>query len=366
MLAGADAHANPVEYALASLASCQAITYRFWAAKLGIQLDGLEIAAEGDLDLHGFFGLDGDVARASPASGSTSRRSGRSRPSATASSPTPSTRTARCSTCSSTRPRSSAASRCRHEAFMSALAASDVGTLRRIHLGMIDAVLAGGGVEPVAALAAERLGGTVAIVLPAVDVAIGPPRFAAYVGRPPARPAGPRPAGRRGRGARALGRRAARLRRAARRAAGADAREVLELAAVAALTAVTLRDANVSRRRAAAALFDDLRAGEDVARPRAPAGRRPLAAARARSYARGPAERVLAVIAQEVPGRWRRRAATASRRCCPATPRSRGGSRAGWETSGLSPFGTDLARALRYAELALEVGARGLRRRGGC
>src|SRR4051812_34160765 len=59
VLAGGDAHANPVEYALASLASCQAITYRFWAAKLGIQLDGLEVAAEGDLDLHGFFGLDG-------------------------------------------------------------------------------------------------------------------------------------------------------------------------------------------------------------------------------------------------------------------------------------------------------------------
>ena len=60
-LAGADAHANPVEYALASLASCQAITYRFWAAKLGIKLDGLEIAAEGDLDLQGFFGLDEGV-----------------------------------------------------------------------------------------------------------------------------------------------------------------------------------------------------------------------------------------------------------------------------------------------------------------
>jgi uncharacterized OsmC-like protein len=59
VLAGADAHANPVEYALASLASCQAITYRFWAAKLGIRLDGVEVAAEGDLDLHGFFGLDG-------------------------------------------------------------------------------------------------------------------------------------------------------------------------------------------------------------------------------------------------------------------------------------------------------------------
>lgn len=60
-LAGADKAANPVEYALAALASCQAITYRFWAQKLGIRLDGLEIAAEGDLDLHGFFGLDGET-----------------------------------------------------------------------------------------------------------------------------------------------------------------------------------------------------------------------------------------------------------------------------------------------------------------
>jgi uncharacterized OsmC-like protein len=60
-LGGADLHANPVEYALAALASCQAITYRFWAAKLGIRLEGLEISAEGDLDLHGFFGLGAGV-----------------------------------------------------------------------------------------------------------------------------------------------------------------------------------------------------------------------------------------------------------------------------------------------------------------
>ena len=58
VLAGGDAHANPVEYALASLASCQAITYRFWAVKLGIALDSVEVAVEGDIDLHGFFGLD--------------------------------------------------------------------------------------------------------------------------------------------------------------------------------------------------------------------------------------------------------------------------------------------------------------------
>jgi putative redox protein len=60
-LAGANGAANPVEYALAALASCQAITYRFWAAKLGIELDSVEVAAEGDLDLRGFFGLDAGV-----------------------------------------------------------------------------------------------------------------------------------------------------------------------------------------------------------------------------------------------------------------------------------------------------------------
>jgi uncharacterized OsmC-like protein len=60
-IGGGDAAASPVEYALMALASCQAITYRLWATKLGITLDGLEIAIEGDLDLHGFFGLDDDV-----------------------------------------------------------------------------------------------------------------------------------------------------------------------------------------------------------------------------------------------------------------------------------------------------------------
>lgn len=57
-LGGGDHGANPVEHALIALASCQAITYRFWAAKLGIDLDGLEITAEGDLDVRGFFGFD--------------------------------------------------------------------------------------------------------------------------------------------------------------------------------------------------------------------------------------------------------------------------------------------------------------------
>ena len=60
-LGGADAAANPVQYALASLGSCQAITYRFWAAQLGVELDSLTVRVAGDLDLRGFFGVDDTV-----------------------------------------------------------------------------------------------------------------------------------------------------------------------------------------------------------------------------------------------------------------------------------------------------------------
>jgi uncharacterized OsmC-like protein len=60
-LGGADAAANPVQYALASLGSCQAVTYRFWAAQLGISLDTLTVRVEGDLDVRGFFGFDDTV-----------------------------------------------------------------------------------------------------------------------------------------------------------------------------------------------------------------------------------------------------------------------------------------------------------------
>ena len=60
-LGGGDAAANPVQYALASLGSCQAITYRFWAEHLGVELDSLSVRVEGDLDLRGFFGVDDSV-----------------------------------------------------------------------------------------------------------------------------------------------------------------------------------------------------------------------------------------------------------------------------------------------------------------
>lgn len=60
-LGGDDSATNPVEYALGAFIGCQVVTYRFWAARLGIRLDDVRIAAEGDLDVRGFFGLDDDV-----------------------------------------------------------------------------------------------------------------------------------------------------------------------------------------------------------------------------------------------------------------------------------------------------------------
>lgn len=60
-LGGDDSSTNPVEYALGSLIGCQVVTYRFWASRLGIRLDGVQIDAVGDLDVRGFFGLDDAV-----------------------------------------------------------------------------------------------------------------------------------------------------------------------------------------------------------------------------------------------------------------------------------------------------------------
>ena len=59
---GGDGNApNPVEYYLASLLSCQVVTWRIWAEKLGIKVDEITAHAEGDLDVQGFFGLDDAV-----------------------------------------------------------------------------------------------------------------------------------------------------------------------------------------------------------------------------------------------------------------------------------------------------------------
>jgi uncharacterized OsmC-like protein len=60
-LGGGNVAPNPVEFALAALGSCQAITYRFWAEQLGIRFDTLAVDVEGDLDVRGFFGIDPTV-----------------------------------------------------------------------------------------------------------------------------------------------------------------------------------------------------------------------------------------------------------------------------------------------------------------
>jgi len=60
-LGGRDSAPNPVEYALAALATCQEITYRLHADALGIPLDGVAVTVEGDIDLRGFFGVDPSV-----------------------------------------------------------------------------------------------------------------------------------------------------------------------------------------------------------------------------------------------------------------------------------------------------------------
>ncbi|MGD9695532.1 MAG: OsmC family protein [Thermoleophilia bacterium] len=61
-LGGSDAAQSPVELFMSSLATCQAVTYRVWAAELGIALDRIEVTAEGALDLRGFLGVDDDAA----------------------------------------------------------------------------------------------------------------------------------------------------------------------------------------------------------------------------------------------------------------------------------------------------------------
>jgi uncharacterized OsmC-like protein len=60
-LGGGNVAANPMQYALASLGSCQAITYRVFAAQLGIELDSVTVRVEGDLDVRGLLGFDDRV-----------------------------------------------------------------------------------------------------------------------------------------------------------------------------------------------------------------------------------------------------------------------------------------------------------------
>jgi uncharacterized OsmC-like protein len=60
-LAGDDLGASPVEFALGALISCQIVVYRLYAQALGIQVDDIDIKAEGDLDARRLFGIDESV-----------------------------------------------------------------------------------------------------------------------------------------------------------------------------------------------------------------------------------------------------------------------------------------------------------------
>ncbi len=60
-LGGTDAGPNPVELILASLGSCQEITYKAFAATLGIPIESVSVKLEGDIDLRGFFAVDEGV-----------------------------------------------------------------------------------------------------------------------------------------------------------------------------------------------------------------------------------------------------------------------------------------------------------------
>lgn len=60
-IGGTDRAPNPAQFALASLGSCVAHTYRFWSEKLDIRLDGLQVDVQGNLDIRRVLGLEEGV-----------------------------------------------------------------------------------------------------------------------------------------------------------------------------------------------------------------------------------------------------------------------------------------------------------------
>lgn len=61
LLLGRDRGANPVEYLLAALSGCLTTSLVYHAAARGVELTRVESTYEGDLDLHGFLGMDENV-----------------------------------------------------------------------------------------------------------------------------------------------------------------------------------------------------------------------------------------------------------------------------------------------------------------
>ena len=58
LIGGTDIGPTPVELVLAALGTCQEIVYATYARVLGIPLDGVDVTAEGRVDLRGFFVAD--------------------------------------------------------------------------------------------------------------------------------------------------------------------------------------------------------------------------------------------------------------------------------------------------------------------
>lgn len=54
---GANSAPNPIEYLLGSLAACQEITIKTHAQLLGININAVQVKAEGQLDLYGFLAI---------------------------------------------------------------------------------------------------------------------------------------------------------------------------------------------------------------------------------------------------------------------------------------------------------------------
>lgn len=61
VLLGEDNGANPVEFVLHALAGCLTSSLVYHAAAQGIKIDSVESSFEGDIDLHGFLGLNENV-----------------------------------------------------------------------------------------------------------------------------------------------------------------------------------------------------------------------------------------------------------------------------------------------------------------
>ena len=61
VLLGENRAPTTVEYVLHALAACLTGTIAYHAAARGIAVAGMETTIQGDLDLHGFLGLDGNV-----------------------------------------------------------------------------------------------------------------------------------------------------------------------------------------------------------------------------------------------------------------------------------------------------------------